>query len=58
LTQDGHSSSILSGGGFQGGERVGAAKSVWPSPEKGRDMSAFIERITGGQVGALLGVKD
>jgi hypothetical protein len=51
LTRGGHSSSIVSGGGFQGGERVGATKRTWPSPEKGRDLSAFIERITGSQVG-------
>jgi hypothetical protein len=29
----------------------GSAKRTWPSPEEGRDMSAFIERITGSQVG-------
>jgi hypothetical protein len=51
LTQGGLSSSIVSGGGFHGDERVGTTKRTWPSPEEGRDMSAFIERITGSQVG-------
>ena len=51
LTRGGHSSSIVSSCGFRGGERVGETKRTWPSPDKGRNMSAFTERITGSQVG-------
>ena len=51
LTRGWHSSSIDTRGGFQGSERVGTAKRTWPSPQEGRDVSTFIERITGSQVG-------
>jgi hypothetical protein len=36
---------------FQGGERVGETKRTWPSPDKGRSMSAFTQRFTASQVG-------